>query len=159
MFFRVIAILLLIPLLMGTTSSSNSIFIFEFTSTSVPSDSLVPAAISSLEKAGFRRVGSCCSNIGIGLQYENHPVFVEVSSSATGQLQLSFKELRGGCSNIPEVAGAKDAIARVRSNLESQFGPAIIRAAHAANQNPQPNLMVERDAPQAASPLAERPSP
>lgn len=159
MLLRVIAILLLLPLLMGTSSSSNSIFILEFTSNSAPSDSLVPAAISSLEQSGFRRVGNCCSDIGIELQYGNHPVWVYVSSSAPGQLQLSFKELRGGCSNVAEVAGVKDTIARVRSNLESQFGPAIVSEVHAANQSPQPNLTVERDAPQAASPLAPRPSP
>jgi len=159
MLLKLISILLLTPLLLGATSSSNSTFVFEFSSPSASSAYLLPAAIYSLEKVGFRQVGSCCSNIGIELQYANHPVFVEVSSSAPGRLQLSFKELRGGCSNVPEVAGTKDAVASVRSNLEAQFGPGIVRAAHAANQNPQSPVTVDRDASQATPPLAPRTSP
>lgn len=159
MILRVIAMLLLLPLLIGSSSSSNSTFVLEFTSSSATSDALISAAISSLEQSGFHRAGSCCSDNGIELQYGHRPVFVYVSSSTSGQLQLSFEELRGGCSSIPEVAGAKDIATRVRSNIESRFGPAVVTEAHAANRRPQPNFSTERDAPQAATPLAERPSP
>lgn len=150
MLLRIIAIILFVALLTGASSSSNSTFVLAFPSNSLPPESLVPAAVSALEQSGFHRVGD--STIRIELQYGQRPIWVHVSSSAPGQLQLSFEELRGGCSNIPEVAGAKDTIARVRSNLESQFGPAIVSEAHAANQRPQPNIAVEGDAPQAARP-------
>jgi hypothetical protein len=81
----------------------------------------------------------------------NNAIWVRVTSLAPGQLQMSFEERRGGCSNTAEVVGAKDAVARVRANLESQFGPAIISEVHAANQRPQPNIVVEKDAPKAVS--------
>ena len=159
MFIRLIAILLCIPLLLGASSSSNSAFVFEFNSSSASSDSLVRTAINSLEKFGFHRVESCCAATGVELQYGNRPVFAYVASPAHGLLQISLAEIRGGCSSIPEVAGVKDAIAHVRSDLESQFGSASVSEYHAANQSPRPITAVEKDASQVVMPLAPRTAP
>lgn len=89
------------------------------------------------KQSGFHRVGNCCSGAGIQLQYGNHPIWVNAFSTSPGYLQLSFEQLHGGCSNIPEVAGAKDVMTQVRTNLESQFGAALVEA-HAANRSSQP---------------------
>ena len=135
MLLRLIALFLLFPLIIGFTSSSNSTFIFEFSSSTASSDVLIHAAVSSLEQSGFRQVGSCtgtrCSNTGVGLQYGNHPIWVEVSSPSPMQLQFAFEQLHGGCgTGNPEVTGAKDVMTRVRAALESRFGLAIVDDTH-----------------------------
>jgi hypothetical protein len=133
MVLRAVATLLLMSILIGASNSSNSVFVFEFSSNPT-SESLVSAAIAALEQSEFHAVAN---NHRTELQYRNQPIWAYVSSPAPGQLHVSLAQLRGGCGHNPEVTGANETIARIRANLESQFGHASIAERHVANQREQ----------------------
>ena len=115
MAIRALALCLLILPLIAATNSSRSMYSVTFPSGASPTD-LVATAVTAFRANGF--TGTSPRE----LQYGGAPIWVSVSSSKPGELDVVFTQLRGGCGNFPEVDGARSAMESVRRTLEQQFG-------------------------------------
>lgn len=131
MIVRTLAICLLALLVAGSTNSSRSSYVLTF-SAPTASEQLVAAAKAAFQERGFAPASDN------ELQYGRAAIWVSVHSPSAGELRLVFTQLRGGCGDYPEVAGAAEAVAGVRSTLESQFGPSQLSEAHRANARSSP---------------------
>jgi hypothetical protein len=141
MLLRLFTIALLVVLLSGTTSSSDSVYLFKFHKQTTPSHELINAALQKLRNEDFHGAPDSTT-----LQYQHYSAWVTVTSPAAGELQLSFISLRGGCSRTSGVAGSRKLIVAIRTSLEQQFGAADLFEGHAANHQPEPSTPVERNA-------------
>jgi hypothetical protein len=51
--------------------------------------------------------------------------------------------LQGSCSRTAGVAGSRELIDEIRASLEQQFGLSNLYEDHAANHQPEPNILAE----------------
>jgi hypothetical protein len=128
---RSIAVALLSTLILGATSSSESLFILSFPSTGSDSARLIEVAKEKLRESGF--VPADGEN---SLQYGTRAAWVEVHSRKPDELALYFYVFRGGCSNEPGVPYAQAIVSSVAASMTQEFGAAEILETRAANNRP-----------------------
>jgi len=124
---RTVAVCLTVLFLVGASNSSRSTYVVRFSS-AASSVQLTEAATSEFREKGFHRQGG-----GKEFQYKSAAIWVAISSGQPGELRLVFTQMRGGCGNNPEVAGAKEVVSQIRAALEAQFGPSEVSETHRAN--------------------------
>ncbi len=130
MYCRLIVVLLLLPIILGATNSSHSVFRLEFVKSKPSSESLLAAAKVTLNNSGYHLIKNIVPN---KLQYGDAQIWVSVLSPVDGLLELSFFQLRSGCGNNPEVIGAKDISVKVYEELEARYGDITVTEEHYAN--------------------------
>jgi hypothetical protein len=128
---RSIAVALLSTLLLGATSSSQSLFTLSFPSTGSDSARLTEVAKEKLRERGFGPAD------GEGkLQYGTRAAWVEIHSRKPDELELYFNVYRGGCSNEPGVPYAQAIVSGVAASMMQEFGVPEIHETRAANNRP-----------------------
>ena len=129
-FLRLTALLITVLVTIGATSSSHSTYSIHFPEKFLTSEQLVALAVSVLQEEGYRTKPASSP---VNLQLQDSPLWVTVQAPAAGTLELSFTQLRGGCSHNPEVAGSRAAAEKVRQAIAARVGSAAVESIHKAN--------------------------